>query len=165
MADFDKTFILQTDASSCALGAVLLQEIEEVRQPIAYAFRVLTPQEKRASSTYESECLAVIFGVEEFRQYLEHREFVLETDNQALSWLLSHPRQLGKLGRWIARLTSLKFEVRHIRGTQNPVADALSRMFNVDDVEDTPAPVSYTHLDVYKRQILTSCGSTICYSN
>ena len=99
MADFNITFILQTDASSCALGAVLLQEIEVVRQPIAYASRMLISQEKKASSAYESECLAVIFGVEKFRQYLEHWEFILETDNQALSWLLSHPRQLGKLGR------------------------------------------------------------------
>ena len=82
MADFNSTFILQTDASSCALGAVLLQEIEGVRQPIAYASRMLTPQEKKASSAYESECLTVIFGVEKFRQYLEHREFILETDNQ-----------------------------------------------------------------------------------
>ena len=72
---------------------------------------------KKASSAYESEYLAVIFGVEKFCQYLEHREFILETDNHALSWLLSHPRQLGKLGRWIARLMSLKFEVWHIRGT------------------------------------------------
>jgi hypothetical protein len=54
---------------------------------------------------------------------------MLETDNQALSWLLSHPRQLGKIGRWVAKISALKFEVRHIRGTQNIIADTLSRMF------------------------------------
>jgi hypothetical protein len=73
--------------------------------------------------------LAELFGTEKFRKYIEHQEFILETDNQALLWLLSHPRQLGKIGRWVVRISSLNFEVRHIRGTLNIVADTLSRMF------------------------------------
>jgi hypothetical protein len=117
MADFGKKFILQTDASGVALGAVLSQEVDGVRQPIAYASRTLTAQERKASSIYELECLAVLFGTDKFRRYLENREFLLETDNQALSWLLSHPRQLGKIGRWVARISSLKFEVRHNTNT------------------------------------------------
>jgi hypothetical protein len=120
---------LQTDASGFALGAVLSQEVDGCRQPIAYAPRTLTAQERKASSAYKLECLAVLFGMEKFRQYLEHAEFLLETDNQALSWLLSHPRQLGKTGRWAVRISSFKFKVQHIRGTQNIVADTLSRMF------------------------------------
>jgi hypothetical protein len=71
----------------------------------------------------------VLFGTEKFRKYIEHQQFILETDNQALSWLLFRPRQLGKIGRWVAKTSALKFEVKHIRGTQNVVADALSRMF------------------------------------
>ena len=81
-------------------------------------------------SIYELECLAVLFGTEEVRKYIEHQEFVMETDNQALPWLLSHPRQLGKIGRCVLKLSALKFQVRHIRGTQNIVADTLSRMFD-----------------------------------
>jgi hypothetical protein len=76
----------------------------------------LTAQGRKASSAYELECLAVLFGIEKFRQYLEHAEFLLKTDNQALSWLLSHPRQLGKIGRWVVRISYLKFKVKHIRG-------------------------------------------------
>jgi hypothetical protein len=140
MADFNSRFILQTDASGVALGAVLSQETEGVRQPIAYASRTLTAQERKASSVYELECLAVLFGTDKFLKYLEHQEFTLETDNQALSWLLSHPRQLGKIGRWVARISALKFEVKHIRGTLNVVADALSRMFELPS-EDTDSTV------------------------
>jgi hypothetical protein len=102
---------LQTDASGTALGAVLSQEIDGCRQPVAYASRTLTAQERRASFAYEIECLAVLFGIDMFRQYLEHTEFLLKTDNQALSWLLSHPRQLGKIGRWVVKISSLKFKV------------------------------------------------------
>jgi hypothetical protein len=77
----------------------------------------------------------VLFGTDKFRPYLEHAEFLLETDNQALSWLFSHPRQLGKIGRWVVKISSLKFKVQHVRGTQNVVADALSRMFDVPQNE------------------------------
>jgi hypothetical protein len=72
MADFGKKFILQTDSSGVALGAVLSQEVDGVRQPIAYASRTLTAQERKASSVYELECLAVLFGTDKFRRYLEH---------------------------------------------------------------------------------------------
>jgi len=136
MADFEQQFIVQTDASNVALGAVLSQEVDGVRRPIAYASRSLTAQERKPSSVYELECLTVLFGTEKFRTYIEHQEFILETDNQALSWLLSHPRQSGKIGRWVVKITSLKFLVRHIRGTQNIVADTLSLMFEPSEVEE-----------------------------
>jgi hypothetical protein len=68
--------------------------------------------------------------MEKFHKYTEHQEFILESDNQALSWLLSHPRQLGKIGRWVVKISALKFKVRHIRGTRNCAADALSRMYD-----------------------------------
>jgi hypothetical protein len=148
MADFAEKFILQTDASGVALGAVLSQERGGVRQPIAYASRTLSAQERKASSTYELECLAVLFGTEKFRKYIEHQDFILETDNQALSWLLSHPRQLGKIGRWVVKISALKFQVRHIRGMQNIVADTLSRMFE--------APLSEAHEPEICHLTLTS---------
>ena len=67
----------------------------------------------------ELECLAVVYALDKFRRFLEHAEFLLETNNQALSWLLAHPQQLGKIGRWVVKISSFKFKVQHIRGTQN----------------------------------------------
>jgi hypothetical protein len=129
MLDFSKTFVLQTDASAQALAAVFLQELDAGRKAVAFASRTLMAQERKASSAFELECLAVVFALDKFRQYLEHQEFLLETDNQALSWLLNHPSQVGKIGRSIVKITSFKFLVQHIRGTQNVVADTLSCMF------------------------------------
>lgn len=99
--------------------AVLSQESDGVRQPIAYVSMTLSAQERKASSTYELECLAVLFGTEKFRKYIEHQEFILEMDNQAHSWLLSHPRQLGKNGRWVVKISALKSQMCHIREMQN----------------------------------------------
>jgi transposase InsO family protein len=144
MADFGKPFILQTDARGVALGAVLSQEIDGVRLPIAHASRTHTAQERKASSVYELECLAVLFGTEKFRRYIEHQEFILETDNQAISWLLLHSRQLGKIGRGFVKISALKFKVRHIRGTQNIVADVLPRMFGTPPIKEASVSCAVT---------------------
>lgn len=146
--DFDKEFILQTDGSSQAVGAVLLQEHDGVRLPIAYGSRVLTDQEKKYC-IYEIECLGVLFGVEKFRVYLEHnKEFLLECDNQALSWLLGHPKQLGRIARWVLRISSFKFRVNHIKGSENVLADALSRMFNTETPSNEQPSISVNAVKV-----------------
>jgi hypothetical protein len=128
------------------LGAVLSQERAGVRQPIAYASTTLSAQERKASSIYELECLAVLFATEKFRKYIEPQEFILETDNQALSWLLSHPHQLRKIGRWVAKISALKFQVRHTRGKQNILADTLSYMFEAPLREAPNLEVCYLTL-------------------
>lgn len=151
-ADFHKKFILQTDASNSGLGAVLLQECDGSRQPVAYASKALNSTEKRYS-TYELECLAVIFAVDKFRPYLEHAQFVLETDNAALTWLLSKAHKVGKLARWVLKLTALRFEIVHIRGTENVIADTLSRMFQVDKANDILKEQSVTDSTNVETQV------------
>jgi hypothetical protein len=96
--------------------------------PIAFASRLLNAAE-HGYAIYEKECLAVVWGCERFRVYLEHKKFVLYTDNQALSWLLKHVREVGRIGRWILRLAPFKFNVVHISGKSNVVADCLTRQF------------------------------------
>jgi len=70
MADFERQFIVHTGARNVALGAVISQEVDGVRRPVAYASRSLTAQERKASSVYELEFLAVLFGTEKFRKYI-----------------------------------------------------------------------------------------------
>ena len=135
MADFSRRFILETDACGSAVAAVLLQEFPEGRKPIAYASRTLSRQEKKFS-IYELEALAVLFGIEKFRLYLEHAEFDLHTDNQALSYVLARPRKSGRLARWAVRISAFKFKVTHLRSSQNVIADTLSRMFEGYPCED-----------------------------
>jgi hypothetical protein len=125
--DFSHEFVLVTDASDIAVLAVLQQKVAGALAPIAYYSRVLTAAERKYS-TYEKECLVVLFGCEKCRGYLEHKEFELHCDNLALCWLLKRVKDVGRLGRWILRLAPFKFQVRHTRGVDN-VADALSRMF------------------------------------
>ena len=77
---------------------------------MAFESRTSTQQEKK-SSVYELECLAVVYNLDKFKRSLEHAEFLFETDNKALSWLLAHPWQLGKIGRWEVKISSFNFKV------------------------------------------------------
>jgi hypothetical protein len=126
--DFSKEFVLVCDSSDVAISAVLNQRREGALAPFAFASRLLSPAERKYA-IHEKECLAVVWGCERFRVYLEHKEFTLHTDNQALSWLPKCVKELGRLGRWILRLAPFKFKVAHISGKNNVVADCLTRQF------------------------------------
>jgi hypothetical protein len=130
--DFSKEFVLICDSSDVVISAVLNQQQENGLAPIPFASRLITAAERKYS-IHENECLAVVWGCERFRVYLEHKEFTLHTDNQALSWLLRHAKELGHIGRWILRLAPYKFKTVHIPGRSNVVADCLTRQF-----EDPP---------------------------
>jgi hypothetical protein len=136
--DFGKDFVLATDASERAISAVLQQRVGDDLAPISYYSRVLSPAE-RQYSVYEKECLAVLFGCEKARSYLEHKEFELYYDNLALCWLLKRAKDVGRLGLWVLRLSPFKFKVTHTRGVENVVADALSRVFDGQVSPDPPA--------------------------
>jgi hypothetical protein len=92
--DFSKEFTLVCDASDIAISAVLHQKSGEDLAPIAYSSHLLMPVERRYS-IHEKECLAVVYGCEKYRSYLEHKEFSPFTNNQALAWLLRHAKELG----------------------------------------------------------------------
>lgn len=158
--DFTKEFVLVSDASDQAVSAVLHQRLDEGLAPIAFYSRVLSSAERRYS-TYEKECLAVLFGREKFRAYLEHKEFELHCDNLALCWLLRRVKDIGRLGRWIVRLAPFKFRVKHTRGVDNVVADALSRMYTGEVADDEEGlcsalleslPLVYSSLEEHQAQ-------------
>jgi hypothetical protein len=126
--DSGKEFFLVTDSSDVAISAVLNKRQGENLAPIAFASRLLNVAERKYS-IYEKECLAVVWGCERVRVYLEHKEFTLHTDNQALSWLLRHYKEVGRIARWILRIAPFKCKVVHISGKSNVVADCLTRQY------------------------------------
>ena len=125
--DFERHFILQTDASDLGLGAVLTQTDDQGQERvISYASRSLSDREKAYSAT-EKEALAMIFAIDHFRVYLLGKEFTLVTDHSALQWLHSvEPK--GRLARWVMALQEYCFTVKHRPGSNNKNADALSRL-------------------------------------
>ena len=77
-------------------------------------------------TTTEKECLAVVWAIKRFKVYL-FNNFIVKTDHSALKWLLKQKEPEGRLARWIMALQEYKYQVQHISGKENIIADALSR--------------------------------------
>ncbi len=136
--DFEKPFVLETDASLKGLGAVLSQEQDGKMVVISYASRRLKPTEKQMDnySAMKLELLALKWAVvEKFREYLLGSRFTVYTDNNPLKYL-----QSAKLGatamRWASDLAQFDFDIKYRPGKTNHVADALSRMPGDDEIEE-----------------------------
>jgi len=118
--------VLQTNASTSGLGAVLTQQHEDGERVIAYASRTLNAAERNYTAT-ELECLAIVWGIRRMKSYLEGYAFTVIIDHQALKWLQKLESPSGRLGRWVFELQQYEFDIKYRRGLQNRVADALSR--------------------------------------
>ena len=117
----DKTFVVATDASDKAIGAVLEQE----GRAIVFASRLLRGAEERYS-VVEKECLALVFALKQFRHFVLGRKFEVLTDHKPLQWLQSHTDN-PRICRWALSVQEFDFKITHISGKSNQVADALSR--------------------------------------
>lgn len=123
--DFDLPFILTTDASNYAIGAVLSQIQEKVERPIAFASRTLTKCETNYS-TIEKEALAIMWGVNKFKAYVHGNKFTLFTDHKPLQYIKNCNKN-QKLLNWRTELENYDYEIVYKEGKTNVVADALSR--------------------------------------
>ena len=125
--DFDKPFILQTDASEYGVGAVLSQHDKHGRDhPIAYFSRKLLPRGVRYS-TVEKECFTIKLGMEMFRVYVLGRKFTVEMDHRSLIWLDKLKESNSRLTCWSLALQPFSYTVTHWAGMNNGNADVLSR--------------------------------------
>lgn len=128
-ADFTSPFVLETDASSHGLGAILTQQQGDKKRVIAYASRRLRHAEKNDKnySSMKLELLALKWAiVEKFRGYLLGSKFTVITDNNPLCHIKS--AKLGAIEqRWVAQLAAFDFDVKYRPGRCNAAADALSR--------------------------------------
>ena len=122
----DLPFVLQTDASSTGLGAVLLQEFEDSLHPVCFASRKLLDREKRYS-TIEHECLAIVWAVHKFVRFLWGVRFVLQTDHRPLTYLRTSNFKNSRIMRWALSLQEFSFEVLPVSSRANVFADLSSR--------------------------------------
>lgn len=121
------TFILDTDASSDTIGAVLSQIQNGQERVIAYGSRTLSTAEKNYCVT-RKEMLALVFFVKHFKHYLLGREFTLRTDHGSLVWLHKFKDPDGQIARWLQQLAAFTFKIQHRPGKRHGNADSLSRM-------------------------------------
>jgi len=155
-SDLTKRFVVETDASTEGLGAVLSQEKNGVLRPIAFASRSLHKAEKKWSVT-DLECAAVLFAIRQFICYLYGTEFDLVTDHRALSVLSTQRALNARLHRWSCELQGFRFKVIHREGRKHLNADMLSRMGSRSTtlVPDDGSTTAETEFDETFNEIFT----------
>ena len=122
----DVDFILDTDASKSAIGAVLSQEQDGKERVIAYASKTLNRAEENYCVT-RRELLAIVTFLKHFRHYLYGQRVRVRTDHSALKWLLNFKNPEGQLARWLEVITQYQLTLEHRAGRIHMNADSLSR--------------------------------------
>ncbi|XP_058203012.1 uncharacterized protein LOC131317482 [Rhododendron vialii] len=125
--DWKLPFEIMCDASDYAVGAVLGQRVDKVSHAIYYASKTLSDAQLNYTTT-EKELLAVVFALDKFRSYLLGSKVVVYSDHATLRHLLSKKDAKPRLIRWILLLQEFDFEIQDKKGSENSVADHLSRI-------------------------------------
>ena len=125
----DAPLCVMTDASDVAVGAVLQQRVDNTWQPLTFFSKRLQPAETRYS-TFGRELLAIYLAIKHFRHSLEGRQFHVLTDHKPLIYALgtTTDRQSPREIRHLDFVSQFTCDIRHVKGGDNPVADALSRV-------------------------------------
>ena len=125
--DFDKPFLLETDASKEGLGAMLSQKQGDgCYHPVTFGSHSLTPSEKNYHSSKLEFPMLKWSIMEHFKEYLAYLPFMVQTDNNLLTYILMMPN-LDAIGHWwVSTLASFQFKLEYQKGADNGTADALS---------------------------------------
>jgi hypothetical protein len=135
---YDLPWVVQADASDMAVGAVLVQEVAATsddgkpvthRCPIALCSKKFTAQAFRWD-TFKKEAYALYYAILQFSYFLIGKQFTLETDHRNLVWI--EASEVAIVIRWRVYMQDFNFVLKHIPGKENVFADALSRMYYLD---------------------------------
>jgi hypothetical protein len=134
---FDRRFMLRVHASGFSISYILAQLDDSGKEvAIHYGGRSLSPGERKWTNA-EREGLAFFEGIKHFHVYLANTKFIVYTDHVSLKWIRNIQNAHGRLGRWSILFQGYDFDVTHVSGKSNVVADALSRRQYPDQVESS----------------------------
>jgi hypothetical protein len=126
--DLNEPFIIRCDASLYCIAGILSQQEEEGERPIGFCSRRLNKTEEAYSAT-ERELLAILFTIQNFKQYLygAPKQFIVYSDHKSLSYDLNVSNVGSRIAKMRSKLEDYHLEIRHIPGKDNIAADTLSR--------------------------------------
>lgn len=160
-ADPKLPYTLHTDASTMGLGAALYQEQEGQMRVIAYASRGLSKSESRYPA-HKLEFLALKWAVtEKFSDYLYGSQFMVVTDSNPLTYVLSTAKLDAMSYRWLAALSTFNFQLQYRAGKLNSDADGLSRRPHGELLNDTVSQKEQERIQRFTETHLSGQGVTL----
>ena len=141
--NFEKPFIITTDASIDGIGAVLSQNFEGVEKPIAFYSRS-TNNAERKYPIFDLEGLAIKCSLQKWRYYLLGYEVHVRTDNQPIIHLLKSKECSGRISKYLTTIMEFNVKFHYLPGKNNVVADYLSRSFEPNAEKEIIKCVSKT---------------------
>lgn len=117
-------FLVETDASELAMGAILSVTHDGKRVPVEFASKLLSPAQRNWPAR-EREAFAIVWAVYRFDGFLRDRQFDVFTDHESLKFLFRATE--GKLARWAARLAEYDMVINYQKGKDHAHVDTLSR--------------------------------------
>ena len=120
-------------------------------QPVVYASRTLTDTECRYSNI-KRELLGVVFGLERLHHYMFGKPITVETDHQPLTsiWKKNIVTSSPRLQRLLLRLAQYDVHIKYLRGKENVIADALSRVTKTEQTDYTDSLSNIERIPVYQ---------------
>jgi hypothetical protein len=153
IADPNMDFMVCTDGYKEGLGGVLIQE----GFVICYESQKLKENE-RNYATHDLELATIVHALRKWIHYLMGRRFELRTDHNGLKYLFDQPTLNARQTRWLEFLCEYDFDINHIKGKENKVADALSR--KVHELHATAISMYMTEI---KDRILEAANADLQY--
>lgn len=157
-------FKLTTDASAYGIAAELFQgEFDDSKgghNTIAFASRCLSVHERNYTVT-EKELLAIIWSLSKFQNIIWGSQVIIYTDHQALMFLLESRLLHSRLMRWMLFLQDFNIRIEYIKGTENIVSDALSRLpvgmqtTEIQEERTITFGINFLHTSVSKENLKT----------
>ena len=123
--DENQKIFVKTDSSDYGIGGYMYQVIDESEKPIAFISKAYDKPMLKWSA-YMKEGFAINYALKKWRHLLLDRPFVLQTDCRNLSFL--DKESDSKVLRWLTTFQEYEFEVQHVAGKDNFVADSFSRL-------------------------------------
>ena len=129
---FNKPFFIYTDASLTGLGAVLMQEYNNIMHPIQFVSKSLNTAQRNYSTT-KREALALCFAVEAFRNIILDYPIEVFTDHLPLLGVMKKLTRDACINRWMTLIQEYKITLHYLPGKKNIFADYLSRLSDIKD--------------------------------